>query len=49
VVHKSINGQRWCRDQISMFCNYVAAIENSTIDPACRTSITPPAAITSVK
>jgi hypothetical protein len=30
--------------KFSTFCNYVAAIENSLIDPACRTTITPPAA-----
>lgn len=35
--------------KFSTFCNYVAAIENSKIDPGCRTNITLPAAITSVK
>jgi hypothetical protein len=40
---------RCCRDQISTFCIYAAGIENSLIDPGCRTNIMPPAAITSVK
>ncbi|MBF2714361.1 hypothetical protein [Agrobacterium vitis] len=35
--------------KFSTFCNYVAAIENSKIDPGCRTNITLPAALTSVK
>lgn len=41
--------RHWCRDQISTFCIYAAGIENSMIGPACRTNITPPAAITSVR
>jgi hypothetical protein len=41
--------RHWCRDQISTLCVYAAGIENSLIGPACRTNITPPAAITSIR
>ncbi|TCQ99050.1 MFS transporter [Neorhizobium sp. JUb45] len=39
----------WCTNKISTIVVYAVEIFTSLIDPGCRTNITPPAVITSVK